>query len=71
MPDATPAPYTLKAKIMAALWRLLRMGVAQIPFLITMLQGSPNPKMVALGLFLNAAMKFVRDIFPSLTWIPV
>ena len=68
MPDAT---LTLKDKIIAALLRLLRLGVAQIPFLISVLQGSENPKLVALGLFVNAAMKFVRDIFPQLTWIPV
>lgn len=70
MPDAT-APLTLKAKIIAALIRLLRLGVAQIPFLVSVLQGSENPKLVALGLFLNAVMKFLRDIFPQLTWIPV
>lgn len=67
----TQVPRTAGQAIKDALWRLLRLGVAQIPFLITVLQGSANPKLVALGLFLNALMKFLRDVFPSLTWIPV
>jgi hypothetical protein len=61
----------MKQMIINALLRLLRLAVAQIPFLITILQGSANPKLVALGLFLNTAMKFLRDMFPSLIWIPV
>ena len=59
------------AKFGPALIRLLRLVIAQIPFIITVLQGSANPKLVALGVLLNAVMKFVRDVFPSLTWIPV
>ncbi|HRZ15220.1 MAG TPA: hypothetical protein P5110_06920 [Candidatus Omnitrophota bacterium] len=62
---------TTMQKIKAALIRALRLGVAQIPFIVTVLQGQANPKMVALGVFINATMKFLRDVFPSLTWIPL
>lgn len=67
----TQVPRTLGASFKDAIWRLVRLAVAQIPFLITVLQGSENPKLVALGLFINAAMKFLRDMYPGLSWIPV
>ena len=58
-------------KILPALNRLGRLAVGQIPYIVTVLQGSDNPKLVAAGIFINAVMKFLRDMWPNLIWIPL
>lgn len=65
------AETTLTQKVWAAALRLLRLIIGQLPFIITLLQGQTDPKLVAFGVFLNSAMKFVRDVFPKLSWIPL
>ena len=52
---------TLKEMIWAAVWRGIRIGVAQIPALIAYLNGSGNEWLVLLGVAINTVAKFLRD----------
>ena len=63
---------TLTQKILSALKRLARIGIAQLPALIAWLTSqTADPKLVALGVLLNAVSKFLREMYPSLNWLPV
>ena len=65
------ADLTQKQKILAAVMRGLRAGVAfGLPYLISWLAKNPNPKLVALGPFIMALGKYLRDSF-KLDWLPV
>lgn len=54
----------------AAIWRLVRVLVAQIPALIAYLNGVGSPVWVMVGAVINAVAKYVRDKY-KLDWIPV
>ena len=60
---------TMKEMIWAAVWRGIRIGVAQIPALVAYLHGLGSPLWVALGGLINVAAKFCRDKW-NLDWIP-
>jgi hypothetical protein len=53
----------------SALWRLVRGLLAQVPTALAFIQGTGNPKLIALGVFINATFKFLRDTFPKAAWI--
>lgn len=54
-----------------ALLRALRSAVAfGLPYLISILAKSPNPKLVALGPLLMAIGKYLRDTY-KWEWLPV
>jgi len=57
----------------AALIRVLRMVIAQLPAFLAWAQGSGiDPKLVAVGIALNGVFKLLRDMFPGWTiWIPL
>jgi len=57
----------------AAIFRVIRMVVAQLPAFIAWAQGNGvDPKLVAVGIALNGIFKLLRDMFPGWTiWIPL
>ena len=54
----------------AALLRLLRLGVAQLPALLAYLSGSGSPLWVMVGVVINAVAKYLRDRY-KWEWLPV
>lgn len=61
----------MKKSIIPALLRGLRSAVAfGLPYLISWLAQSPNPKLVALGPILMAIGKFLRDVY-KWEWLPI
>ena len=63
----------ISPSVKAALLRIGRMLVAQLPAMIAWAQGQGvDPKLVAIGVALNGAFKFLRDMFPGwVIWIPL
>ena len=57
-------------KFWPAIMRLLRVVVAQLPFIVTWLQGNPDPKLALLGPVINAIAKYLRDAY-KWEWLPV
>jgi len=57
----------------AALIRIVRLAIAQLPALIAWAQGNGiDPKLVAIGIALNGIAKMLRDMFPGWTiWLPL
>lgn len=57
----------------AALLRIGRMLIAQLPAMLAWAQGQGvDPKLVAIGVALNGAFKFLRDMFPGwIIWVPL
>ena len=47
----------------AALMRLLRVAVGQLPFLVSWFMGNANPKLALLGPVINALGKYLRDAY--------
>lgn len=61
---------TTKEMILAAIWRGIRIGAAQLPALIAYLNGLGSPMWIALGGLLNVIAKFLRDKY-KWDWIPL
>jgi hypothetical protein len=57
----------------AALIRVARMVIAQLPAFIAWAQGNGiDPKLVAIGIALNGIAKLLRDMFPGwIIWLPL